>query len=101
MALCRILDRYDPRQGTCCFSCGFSRNCERREAILGSVTHRLSPNGGHLGGINLNVYFDNYKAQRSLQDTLRNYPLTFWVLEQRRCIRDGSHVFGLRREIPW
>lgn len=50
---------------------------------------------------NRNVYFDNYKAQRSLQGTLRNYPSTFWVLEERRCIRDGSHVFGLRREMPW
>src|SRR5260370_3917706 len=110
------------KAGTRCFSCGFSRSCER----IRGPSRRFSPKGtpleasrpslpGSLSGElrmlmnrfgrdphdNRNVYFDNYKAQRSLQDTLRNYPLTFWVLEERRCIRDGSHVFGLRREIPW
>jgi len=135
MALCRVLDRYDPVQGTRCFSCGFSRNCERSEVILGvrpTPPHSPRLKGDTPGGLypnqlgvspirpslpapsavrmlmncfgrdphgNRNAHFDNYKAQRSLQDTLRNWPLPSG-LEERRCIRDGSHASAPRAEIP-
>jgi hypothetical protein len=87
-----MLDRYDPMHEISCFSRGFPRSCERSEAILGMcLAYRQSAGacrvpaavklrrlmdrfGGDPHG-KRNAHFDNYKAQRSLQDTLRNWPL--------------------------